>query len=163
MIKRSEVVAFMGIGAGEELTYIRMKGFTEMSVSKNPKEYSRKYVDEDSERTDVTGYSQSMSYKFDYDPEDAVHAKLKEIADRELTGSAAAVSIVVVDLSKAASEGGSDFKAIKRNFAVVPSGEADDADTYTVSGDFKASGEKVFGTATTADEWQTATFTAEEN
>lgn len=161
-MKRSEIVAFMGIGSGEALTYTRMKGFTEMSVSKNPKEYSRKYVDEDSERTDVTGYSHSMSYKLDYDPESAVHTKLKEIADRELTGSAAVVSIIVVDLSKPATDGGSDFKAIKRDFAVVPSGEADDADTYTISGDFKASGEKVFGTASTTDEWQTATFAAEE-
>ena len=44
----------------------------------------------------------------------------------------------------------------------MPSGEADDADTYTISGDFKASGEKMFGTASTTDEWQTATFAAEE-
>lgn len=162
-MKRNEILAFMGIGSGDAVTYTRMRGFTEMSVSKNPKEYSRKYVDEDSERTDVTGYSQSMSYKFDYDPENVVHAALKEISDKELTGKAAVVSIVVVDLSKAASEGGSDFTAIKRDFSVVPSGEGDDADTYTCSGDFKASGEKVFGTASTTDEWQTATFSAEEN
>ena len=34
---------------------------------------------------------------------------------------------------------------------------------YTLSGDFKSSGEKVFGAASTADEWQTATFVAEKN
>ena len=104
-----------------------------------------------------------MSYKLDYDPSSEVHAKIKEIADKELTGDGAVVSIVLVNLAVPSAEGGSDFEAVKRNYAVIPSGEGDDSETYTLNGDFKSSGEKVFGTASTADEWQTATFVAEEN
>ena len=59
--KRSDIVAFYGI----EDTFHRMRGFTEGSISKNPKEYSRQYIDEDGEQTDVVGYSPSMSYAFD--------------------------------------------------------------------------------------------------
>jgi hypothetical protein len=56
MVQRADKVAYLGIkGTGDTFTYHRMKGFTEMSVSKNPKEYNRQYVDEAFEETDVTG------------------------------------------------------------------------------------------------------------
>ena len=162
MIKRSEKVAFLGVGTGDAMKYMRMTDFTELSTSKNAQEYTRKYVDEDKERTSVTGYAVSLSYKFDYDPSNEVHKALCEIIDKELTGEAAVVSIVQVDLSSPASEGGSDFNAVMRRFTVVPASEGDDANTYTYGGTFKVDGATVFGTATTADGWKTATFTAAE-
>ena len=110
----------------------------------------------------MTGYAVSMSYKFDYDPANEVHKALCNIIDKELTGEAAVVSIVQVDLSSPASDGGSDFNAVMRKFTVVPSSEGDDANTYTYGGTFKVDGETVFGTASTADEWKTAEFTAAE-
>ena len=64
MIKRSEKLAFMEVTEGEGTVYKRMTGFTEFSLSKNPKEYSRKYIDEDMERSEVVGYSPAISYKF---------------------------------------------------------------------------------------------------
>lgn len=47
---------------GDGKTYTRMTGFTSMSESKNSTEYSRQYVDEASERSDVVGYSPSNDY-----------------------------------------------------------------------------------------------------
>ena len=76
MIKRSEKVAFLGVGTGDAMKYMRMTDFTELSTSKNAQEYTRKYVDEDKERTSVTGYAVSLSYKFDYDPSNEVHKAL---------------------------------------------------------------------------------------
>ena len=67
MIKRCEKLAFMEVTEGSSTVYKRMTGFTELSVSKNPKEYTRKYVDEFSERNAVVGYSPSISYKMDYE------------------------------------------------------------------------------------------------
>ena len=162
MIKRSERVAFMNVGTSEAPSFKRMTGFTELSTSKNPKEYSRKYVDENSERTSITGYATSMAYKFDYEPDNEVHKKLCDISDNELTGGACCVTIVMVDLASPAKAGGSSFNAVCRNFTVVPSGEGDDTEVYTFSGDFKADGDTIYGTATTQDEWQTATFTENE-
>lgn len=156
MIKRSEKLAFMKIGEGD---YKRMRGFTELSVSKNPKEYSRKYIDEDMERSAVVGYSPSMSYKFDADPEDAVHQVFFEVADKELLGKDTEQSIVIADISQLNDDG--SCKAIMRTFSIIPSGEGDDKDTYTCSGSLKAAGEKVFGKATTTNGWNTLTFTAE--
>lgn len=159
-MKRSEKLAFMGVKNDSSTTFHRMKGFTEMSVSKNPKEYSRKYIDEDSERSSVVGYSPSMSYKYDEDATDTVHKVLADIADNELTEDAAKVTIVVVNLAKPTSQGGSAFEAVQRDYSVIPDTEGDDEDTYTRSGEFKTAGARIIGSATTSDEWQTATFTA---
>lgn len=156
MIKRSEKLAFMEVKDGESSVFKRMTGFTEFSISKNPKEYSRKYIDEDMERSEVVGYSPAISYKFDTDPENAVHQLLSAVADRELVGQDAECNIVVADLSALDENGAA--KAIMRKFSIIPNNEGDDKDTYTVSGSFKASGVKIFGTAKTSDEWQTITF-----
>lgn len=160
MIKRSEKLAFMQVTNGGNTEYMRMTGFTELSVSKNPKEYSRKYVDEKTERNAVVGYSPSISYKLDYEPQNSVHNEFSEIADRELTGENAVRNIVIVDLTTADTDG--VCSAVKRAFSIIPSTEGDDSETYTLSGNMKASGEMVFGTAQTEDDWQTLTFTEAE-
>lgn len=159
IVSRHEKVAFIGIpGADGTVTYHRLQGFTEISESKNPKEYSRKYVDEQSERSDITGYSPSMSYAFDEIVGNKVHECLVGIADGEKCGAAAVVAIVNVDLTKEGSTAGS-FQARKRNFTVVPDGAGDEEDAYTYSGEFKANGESISGTATTTDGWATCVFT----
>ena len=158
MIKRSEKLAFMQVESGGEKVFKRLTGFTEFAISKNPREYSRKYLDEDMERSEVMGYSTSISYKFDTDPESEVHQLLYGIADRELIGDAAEVTVVVADLSTL-SEG--VCVASKRKYSVIPSSEGDDADTYTVSGTLRAAGKNIFGTCESADDWQTVTFTEE--
>ncbi len=58
LVGRHKRVAFMD-ATGDGKTYTRMTGFTSMSESKNASEYSRHYVDEESERTDVVGYAAS--------------------------------------------------------------------------------------------------------
>ena len=97
LVGRHKRVAFMDV-AGDGKTYTRMTGFTSMSESKNASEYSRHYVDEESERTDVVGYAPSNDYEFDRYTNDPVQQKIAEITDDELLGSDAQVSIVVVDL-----------------------------------------------------------------
>lgn len=160
MIKRSEKLAFMEVTENGNAVYRRMTGFTELSVSKNPKEYSRKYIDESTERNAVVGYSPSISYKMDYEPGNTVHNEFSKIADCELTGENAVKNIVIADLTTADNSG--VCNAIKRAFSVIPSAEGDDSETYTLSGNMKASGEIVFGTAETEDGWQTLTFTEAE-
>ena len=158
MIKRSEKLAFMEVGTGENRVYKRMTGFTEFSLSQNPKEYSRKYVDEDMERVEVVSYSPSISYKFDADMDNPVHKFLYDVAERELTGEDAKCSIIIVDISKDKESG--QGSAVLRSFSVIPNSEGEDKDTYTVSGTLKALGKKEFGVATSRDNWQTLTIEA---
>ena len=156
LTKRHEKVAFYGVpsktGSNTTYTYHRMKGFDEISTSKNPKEYSRQYVDEEFEQTDVVGYTPTISFGFDKFKDDAVHTDIAAMFDEEKTGSDAVRPIIIVDMTNSNS-------AIKRDFAVVADTEGDGTDAYTYSGEFRAKGEKIFGTATSADDWQTVTFT----
>ncbi len=154
ILKRSDKLAFYEIDG----TYKRMRGFTDFSMSKNPTEYTRKYVDEKSERNDVVGYNPSIAFAFDRFSDDAVHTDMVSIADSEAVGADAVRSIVIVDTTKETEDG---FAAFKRDFAVIPDSEGNDSDTYTYSGSLKANGAILSGYATTEDDWQTVTFTAE--
>lgn len=149
IVKRSGKVAFYQVPDSE--SYTRMQGFTSLSVSKNPEEYNRKYVDENSKRTDTVGYDTSMSFTFDLVRDNAVHEDITGIINNELTGADAVRSIVVVDTKT--------NEARMRNYTVVADSEGDDENVYTYSGTFKANGEQVIGTATISDDGMTATFT----
>lgn len=159
LVPRSKKVLFYGVPAasGDTTTYHRMKGFTDVSTSKNAKEYTRQYVDELFEQTDVTSYSPSTSYGFDQYAGDPVHADIVKITDDELIGSNAVRSLILVDLS-ATGATATTAPAMKRDYAVIPDSEGGSMDAYTYTGNFRSKGEKVTGTATTDDDWQTITF-----
>lgn len=163
MIKRSDKLAFIGVVGTNSTTYTRLKGFTELTQSKNPKEYSRQYVDEETERTDIIGYAPELSYAFDEFEDNAAQKVITDITNNELIGDAAKVDIIIVDLSRESKTSGS-FEAVKRTFSVIPDSEGDSTDAYTYSGTLKANGERVSGTAASGTEgsWLTCTFTEAE-
>lgn len=153
VVKRHDKVAFYGVPTEEgEFIFHRMKGFTSLSTSKNAKEYSRQYVDEAFEQTDVVGYTPSIAFSFDQSKDNAVHNDIVNIYNSEKVGADAVRSIIIVDLS------GEAPTAICREFAVVAESEGDSTDAYTYSGTFKAKGDTVSGTATSENEWLTCTF-----
>lgn len=157
LIKRSDKVSFFGnLSTGTE-TFNRMRGFTTISGSKNPIEYSRHYVDEDFETTDVTGYSPSLEFNFDQFLGDVVHDEIVEILDGEKTGTEARRNIVTVDFSKSA--GNDAYVAVKREYAIIGDSEGDSTDAYTYGGTFRATGKRITGTATLNADSSVATFT----
>ena len=82
LVTRDKKVAFMAVAGATDGTYTRMTKFTEMSKSSNANEYSRKYVDQPGEDSDVTGYSPSYSYAFDQYVGNAVHDDIVKITDK---------------------------------------------------------------------------------
>ncbi len=160
IIKRYKKLAFFGVptmGENGEVSVVfhRMKGFDSISTSKNPREYSRQYVDEEFEQTDVVGYTPSIAFGFDRFSGDCVHNDIIDIFNKELVGADAVRTIVMVDMA-------SDEKtAIKRDFAVIAENEGDGLDAYKYSGALRVKGEKSFGTATSDDNWQTCSFVEE--
>lgn len=158
LVGRHKRVAFMDAdGSGK--TFTRMTGFTSLSDGKNSTEYSRQYVDEASERSDVVGYAPAIDYEFDRYTNDPVHEKIAAITDDEILGTEAQVDIVVVDLfEQKTSE--TTCTARKRTWSVIPDTEGDGTDALIYKGSFKAAGEITKGTATTTDGWETCTFTA---
>lgn len=157
LVGRHKRLSFMKT-AGD--TYTRMTGFTSLSESKESKEYSRQYVDEATERTDVVGYATGVDYEFDRHTNTPVHAKIATISDDEIVGTDAQVEIVTVDLFEEA-EGGA-CKARMRAYSVIPDASGDGTDALIYSGTFKAAGEIVQGTANSEDGWKTCSFTKSE-
>lgn len=156
LVKRSDKVSFLGCKKDGSEKFNRMRGFTTLSGSKNPTEYSRRYVDEEFETTDVTGYSPSLDFGFDQYIGDPVHEEMVEILDGEKLGTEARRNIVTVDFSQEAGEG--SYKAVKREYAIIGDAEGDSMDAYTYSGTFRATGKRVVGTATVDETGAVATF-----
>lgn len=165
LVLRSDRKLFMGVKNASNVVYTRMKGFTDLSESKNAIEYSRKYVDEPMERTDVTGYSSSYGFTFDLMTPNAVLTDIAKLIDDEELGTDAVREFICVDFHKPVTGGG--YEAIKRTFSVIgDSVNGDNALQY--SGTLKVTGEAVKGVAKIAtpesgnpDNVETITF--EEN
>ena len=155
LVKRNGKVAYMDVSTTTIANFLRMTKFTEISKSKNATEYSRTYVDEDGEVTDVTGYSEEISYAFDLYKGNLVHQRLVNITDNELTGNDALVKILQVDFSKPV---GSGYEARLRTYSVVPDTEGDSTDAYTYSGAFRKNSGFTIGVATISEDGLTATF-----
>lgn len=155
--QRHRVVAFWGKST-ENSTFARMTNFTEMSPSKNPKEYTRQYIDEAHEQRDVVGYSPSISFAFDSYTDNEVLDDLREILDKNLLGSDAIRDIAIVYLDRPA-EGDGVFTAKRFSVSVVGSTEGGDLDRYGYKGTFYAKTAEIWGTAVSSDDWQTCTFT----
>ena len=159
LVKRSGKVAFMDVSTTQIPNFLRMRKFTEISKSKNPTEYSRTYVDEDGEVTDVTGYSEEISYAFDLYSGNLVHEKIVKITDDELTGDEALVNILIVDFSKPSGDG---YEARLRTYTTVPDTEGDATEAYTYGGTFRKNSKMSKGIATLNSDNTVATFTETE-
>lgn len=161
LVKRSDKVSFLGCMTGGTETFNRMRGFTTLSNAKNPMEYSRQYVDEEFETTDVTGFSPSTDFGFDQYKGDPVHDEMVEILDNEYTGTQARRNIVTVDFSDKKEDG--SYSAVKREYSIVGDADGDSMEAYTYSGTFRSTGKRIKGTATVTNNGGTATFTETES
>ena len=161
LVGRHEKVAYYGIAdESGNIVYHRMCGFTKMDTSKNPIEYSRRYIDESFEQTDVVAISPSIAFTFDRYSGNVVHDDIVEISDNEILGEGAVRSIVVADLST--DEGNRKCRAVKRDFSIMVESEGNSFDAYTLSGTMSTKGEKIFGVATISEDGKTLTFSADE-
>ena len=158
LVKRCDKVPYFGVpDENGDFIFYRMKGFTVAAVNRNPIEYSRQYVDEDFERCDIIGYKTALDYEFDMFRDNPVHTDIASISEGELIGSDAVRPVVMVDFS-AQTDG--VCKASKRNFSIIPSRDGEGFGAYIYSGQMKANGKKIDGTAVSADDFETVTFSA---
>lgn len=153
LVQRADKVAFMKV----DDKFQRMQGFTGMSTAKNPKEYTRQYVDELFETTDVVGISASIEFAFDQFVGNPVHDKLTQMIDDEVVGTDAVVEIMVVDFTKKGQAEG-QFEARTRKYSVIPNTEGGSLDAYTYEGTFRVNSNTEKGTATSTDKFLTAEF-----
>lgn len=159
LVKRSQRVAYMNTASTDgQAIFERMTGFTSMTNAKNPKEYSRQYIDMDTETSDVVGYAPAIEYSFDRYSNNPVHEKIAKIHDGELIGNETHVDVVIVDLFKKSSTG-EKYYAAKRTYAVIPDSDGDGTDALIYSGSMKAVSTIEIGNVTfTAGDFKKATF-----
>ena len=161
IVERHKILAFYGVpGANSSVTYHRMKKFTQFTHTKNPIEYSRQYVDEPFQQTDVVGFAPAYSYAFDKHTDLDVQSDIIDITNNEKLGDDAVRTIILVDTTTATGTTTLTADAYKRDYSVIPNTEGDNINIYTYSGDLKARGEKEQVTVSTSDDWQTITVTA---
>lgn len=169
LVQRAEKLAFYGVpttsGGSTTITYTRMEGFTSLSGSKNPSEYSRRYVDETSDRVSISGYAPAIAYEFDRYKGNAVLDDIIDIHEHEKIGGQASRTIIQVDLTTAQEGTGGAITAtaitataIKRDYSVIPDSDGGSNDALTYSGNFRAAGAPETVTVSTSDDWQTVTI-----
>lgn len=158
LILRHQFETYMDLGtSGSPDFNLIGEGFTSLSESKNPKEYTRKYVNKTVEQSDVIGFSPSIAYNCDAISDDPVVAEIIDITDGEAKGDDTHRDIVTVNLWQPGGTEGT-YVACKRNYSVIPSNKGDGTDALVYTGTFKAVGDKVTGVFAPA----TKTFTPDE-
>lgn len=169
LVLRADRKMFYGVkGSTDTVTYTRMKGFTSLTESKNPIEYSRHYVDEAFETTDVTGMSSSYDFQFDLQTPNDVLTDMAGIIDGEKLGTDAVRSFVSVDFHKPVSGSQGAYEAVERQYTIVGDSIGDGTDALVYSGTLRVQTKRVTGKATIAtptggdkDSVETITFTAD--
>ena len=163
LVMRTGKLAFYRVPG--DTAYTRMEGFTDLSTSKNAKEYNRQYVDEETERTDTTGYGTSIAYALDRYNGNSVIDDIVQIHENERIGQDAVRSIIQVDMTTAEHISGTAWSVTgkRRDYTVVPDADGGTTDCMTYSGNFKARSEVEEFIVTTSDNFQTVMIPSEEN
>lgn len=120
------------------------EGFTSFPEAKNPQEYTRKYINYKTEKSDVIGYAPSISYSCDAITNEPVVAEIMEITDRELLGTDTHREIVSVNCWEEQSNG--EYTAYLREYAVIPNQRGDGTEALIYTGTLKAVSDIVLGT-----------------
>lgn len=156
LVLRYQWESYMMCGSGNDAAFQLIgEGFTTFPEAKNPKEYTRKYINYKTEKTDVIGYSPSISYSCDVITNEPVVEEIVKITDNELVGSDTHREIVSVNCWEETETAG-ECKAFKRTYAIIPDGKGDGTDAMIYTGTMKAVGDVVIGTFNRS----TKTFTA---
>ena len=144
LVLRHQWESYMNTGTGEAEAYSLIgEGFTTFPESKNPQEYTRKYINYKTEKSDVIGYSPSISYSCDVITGDPVIARIMEVTDKEMLGNDTHVDIVSVNLWEGSAN---SYTAYKRTFAIIPDGKGDGTEAMIYTGTMKAVSDIVVGT-----------------
>ena len=155
LVMRYQWEAYMGciLGSTKGNNLIG-EGFTTFPKAMNPKEYTRKYISDKTERTDVIGYAPSIGYSCDAIPDDPCVSEIIHITDNELIGTDTHRDIISVNRW---TESDGTCEAFKRTYAVIPDNKGDGTDALVYTGTLKAVSDLVKGTFNVS----TKTFTPE--
>ncbi|MBO5649451.1 MAG: hypothetical protein J6S76_06005 [Clostridia bacterium] len=141
LITRSAMRSYLSVdGVYNEIG----EGFTDFTENKNPREYSRRYIHESTERTDLVGFAPSVTYAFDVCDADCVQEHLLKMTMEEEVGADARVTVVTAFLYRPGEREGC-VRAIRRAYTVCPARLGSGTEALICSGTMKACAEAEVG------------------
>lgn len=143
LVLRCQFASYMKCASDGEFHLIG-EGFTSFPIALNPVEYSRKYINYKTTKTDVIGYAPSVSYSCDCIKGDPVVEDIVALTDAEALGTDTHREIVSVNLWDKDDDG--KCKAYKRTWAIIPGNKGDGTDAMVYAGTMKAVSDQVEGT-----------------
>lgn len=160
-IKKSQRVMFVGISD----TFYRLKKMTNKEVSYNAEDESYKFVDEETAQTEVSSYAPAIGFEFNVDSEVKAQDPISEVFEKEKIGEEAVIQGCDIFLDKPytnadlADVSANAVVAFKREYTVIPDSESGESGPLVYSGELSAKGRKIWGYATSDDDWKTCKFT----
>lgn len=144
LVLRCQWEAYMECGSGTTAAFNLIgEGFTSFPEAKNPKEYTRKYINYKTDKSDVIGYAPSIEYSCDCISGDPVVQEIINIHDNELLGTATHRRVVSVNRWE---EKDGACPAFMRTFAIIPGNKGEGTDALVYTGTMKAASDIVKGT-----------------
>ena len=145
--QRTDIAGFMDVtpaGAEEgERVYRRLgAGWMSMTESPSAQTKSRKFINEKSERENITRYKPTFAFETLLMFNDPAIRKVYKIYKQRKTGTDAIVTVITVDMFDKATNG--SYPAYKGNYAVQVS-SCDDEDDLIIKGNLACQGDEVEG------------------
>lgn len=147
---------YMNLGTSETPSWKFMgAGFKSLNESPGAQETSKRYINDKSNTTTITGYEFEASYEADMIKSEEVIKEIIDIGKYQKTGALCEREYLMVDLDEAGATEGT-FKARKINVAILVDSFGDDDGEMNASGSLKGRGDIVPGEFNPS----TLTFTA---
>lgn len=144
LVLRCQMESYMECGSADAKAYKLIgEGFTAFPIALNPKEYTRKYINYKTEKSDVIGYAPSVSYSCDCIVDDPVVQEIVAITDAEALGTDTHRNVVTVNTWEEDESG--NCPAYMRTYAIIPAGKGDGTDALVYTGTMKAVSDQVKG------------------
>lgn len=143
LVMRSSVLAFMNIQK-DPLQLPRYSligdGFTRLVNNKAPTEYTRKFVNQRTETTDIIKYQTEILYEIDVLSNNEVIRRILDITDGEWRTGAAMTDVVTVWTDEIVARP-MVCAASRRQYKIIPTTIGDDIQTLRTTGKMVAQGE----------------------
>ena len=148
LLMRNAYLAFMNIEEDEDLPgrySLVGEGFKKLSQVKEPTEYTRRFVNESTDTTDIIKYNAEIAYEIDVFSGDPCVQRIVNITDEERRGKKARTDIITLFTEDIVAP---PFvcKATKRKYTIIPDRIADDVSVLQATGKMVAMNDKIGGT-----------------
>jgi len=155
--QRRQQADYLNIGTPEDEEFVFMgKGFTELNEEPGAQTKSRRYINDATSTSSITGYESTFPFNADQIPSEKAIKYIVDVGKYRKTGADSETQYVTVDLDDPVPEQTNKFNARMFQVAIEVSSFTDDEGEYTCEGNLNQKGDPVIGVFDTT----TLTFTA---